>query len=268
MLRRVVLIAGVVAVLGSVAATASAQGFRGGMSGRGAGAMLLAMPEVQKELNLNDDQAKQVNTLLTDTREKLQSSFGRINFQELQNLSDEERQQRFNEMRKKAEEVTKGIDEKINQILDAKQTQRLSQLQLQREGAMALARPEVAKKLNLTEEQQAKIKQIQEAAHPRGGTSTATCPVRTARRCGSSSRRPKRTLSPCWTTIRCSTGRTCAARPSSSPSGKASAATALPRRRNRAVQASPAIRFRTGREISRDCPNFRSTKMGLSPSAS
>ena len=71
-------------------------------------------------------------------------------------------------MRKKFEESGKEIDEKVGKILDAKQVERLHQLQLQREGAMALSRPDVIKKLNLSEEQQAKIKKIQEDARPTG----------------------------------------------------------------------------------------------------
>ena len=98
----------------------------------------------------------------------MRASFGQVNFQELQKLSAEEREKRFGEMRKKSEEATKEIDEKIGRILDAKQAERLNQLQLQREGAMAPIRPDVIKKLGLSEEQQAKIKKIQEDARPTG----------------------------------------------------------------------------------------------------
>src|SRR5208282_4605317 len=160
MLRRNLIIAGMFVVLGSICTAASAQGpGGGGFFGRGgggaSGAMLLAMPEVQTELNLSEDQKSQIKTIGDSVREKMRASMGQINFQELQSLSDEERQKRFDEMRKKAEEVTKGVDEKVASILDAKQNGRLKELQLQREGAMALTRPEVAKKLNLSEEQQA-----------------------------------------------------------------------------------------------------------------
>ena len=170
MLRRNVFIAGAILVLGSIAVTASAQGPRGGMFGRGGGssAMLLGIPEVQKELNLSDDQKKDVDALLGDVREKMRASFGQVNFQDLQSLSAEEREKRIGEMRKKAEEAGKGVDEKAGKILDAKQVERLHQLQLQREGAMALTRPDVIKKLDLSEEQQAKIKKIQEDARPKG----------------------------------------------------------------------------------------------------
>ena len=134
----------------------------------GSGAMLLTIPEVQKELNITADQKKQLETLGQGIRQKVQASMGQIDFQELRNLSAEEREKRFGEMRKKFEEATKGVDEQVAKVLDAKQVDRLHQLQLQRDGAMALTRPEVIKKLDLSEEQVAKIKKIQEAARPQG----------------------------------------------------------------------------------------------------
>jgi Spy/CpxP family protein refolding chaperone len=180
MLRRDVLIAGMLVVLGSIAMTASAQppggpggGVPGGgmfmIRGGGPGAMLLRIAEVQRELNLSSEQKQQIETLLADAVQKVRVSLGQVNFQDLQTLSEEERQKRFDEMRKNAEEATKGIDEKVGKILNEEQGKRLKQLQLQREGAMALNRPEVIQKLALTADQQAQIKQIQEAARPAGG---------------------------------------------------------------------------------------------------
>ena len=138
--------------------------FRGG----GSASMLLGIEEVQKELNLSDDQKKQITTLMTDARAKVRASMGQVNFQDLQNLSADEREKRFSEMRKKFEESGKEIDEKVGKLLDTKQAERLHQLLLQREGAMALNRPEVIKKLDLSADQQAKIKKIQEDARPTG----------------------------------------------------------------------------------------------------
>ena len=168
MLRRSVVITGIFVASASIAMTAAAQSNRGGMlfgrGGGGSGAMLLAIPEVQKELNLSDDQKKQIETLGQDVRAKVRASIGSVNFQELRNLSEEEREK----MRKKFEEATKGIDEQVSKVLESKQVERLHQLQLQREGAMALSRPDVIKKLDLSEEQQAKIKKILEEARPQG----------------------------------------------------------------------------------------------------
>jgi hypothetical protein len=174
MLRRHVLIAGVTLVMGSIAVTALAQPGPGGrpggpmMGGGGSSAMLLGMPAVQKELNLTDDQNTQVTKLLADVREQMRASMGQFNFQELQSLSADEREKRVADMRKKFEDANKGTDEKVAKILDADQAERLHQLQLQQQGAMALFRPEVIQKLHLSEDQQAKMKKIQEESRPKG----------------------------------------------------------------------------------------------------
>src|SRR5207237_6316056 len=51
-------------------------------------------------------------------------------------------------------------------VLDAKQRERLAQLRVQREGAMAFQRPEVAKQLGLTKDQQEKIRKTQPEGPP------------------------------------------------------------------------------------------------------
>ena len=147
---------------------------RGGFGGGGFGGMggmfnnpvgLLRMPEVQKELNLSEEQTKQVDNALAD----LNPGRGGFNFQELQNLSDEDRQKRMEEMRKKGEEAMKAAEEKMNKVLKPEQLTRLKQLALQRQGVTALTRPEVAKNLGLSQEQQEKIRDIQASARPEGG---------------------------------------------------------------------------------------------------
>ena len=127
---------------------------------------LLGMPEVRKELNTTEEQNKQIDDVVEEMRESTRGAFG--NFQELQNLSDEERQKRMDEMRKKGEDANKAAEDKINKVLKPEQLTRLKQLSLQRQGIYALTRPEVAKQLGLTQEQQDKIQKVQEAARPQG----------------------------------------------------------------------------------------------------
>lgn len=147
------------------------RGPRGGGRGGPFGGMfmspvgLLRMPEVQKELNLGEEQIKEVDAAL----EQIGPGRGGFNFQELQNLSEEDRQKRMEEMRAKAEEATKAAEEKMNKILKPEQLARLKQLNLQRQGAMALSRPDIAKDLGLTESQQEKLRGIQASARPAGG---------------------------------------------------------------------------------------------------
>src|SRR5208337_5318525 len=126
MLRRNVFIAGVILVMGSIAVTASAQRgggmfgggmFGGGMLGGGANLMLLRMPEVQSELNLTADQKTEITTLVGETTEKVRASLGQIDFQAMRDASPEEREKLIADMRKKAEEATKGVDDKVGTIL-------------------------------------------------------------------------------------------------------------------------------------------------------
>lgn len=140
-------------------------GFRGfGPAGRGAGnnsgVMLLRMPEVRKELSIRDEQTKAIDELADDLQEQIREVFGRINFRDLQDLSDDERQATFAENRKKTEELGKQADLKLEKLLDAPQLARLSQLRVQREGAAALVRPEISKELKLSEEQASRLRNV------------------------------------------------------------------------------------------------------------
>lgn len=179
MLRRNAVSAGI--VLAAMATLALSQeprgrgrgpgGFMFGGTGGPAGAnvMLLGMPEVQQELAVTDDQRKQVDDLIRDSQAQMRAAFGDINFQELANLTEEERMQRFDAARKKSDEANRNADEKLHSILDANQRTRLNQLRLQREGVAAFARPDVAKQLGLSVEQAAKIREIEESSRPQFG---------------------------------------------------------------------------------------------------
>jgi hypothetical protein len=118
--------------------------------------MLLGIPAVQQELGLSETQKSDLNDLQQKTQEQVRASFG--DFGQMQDLSPEERDKRFAAAAKKVEETNRQADEKAAKILNAKQAERLGQLRLQRDGPAALARPEIAKQLGLTDEQQAKIK--------------------------------------------------------------------------------------------------------------
>lgn len=128
--------------------------------------MLLGIPEVSKELAISETQQKLVAEVLAELQEQMRKAFEGIDFQVLEERSPEERNEPFAELRKKGVENSKKADEKLTKILDAKQLARLSQLRLQREGAAAFSKPEIARQLNLTNDQQEKIRKIQENAGP------------------------------------------------------------------------------------------------------
>ncbi len=128
--------------------------------------MLVMAPEVQTELALTDAQKKQVGDLQGELQEQMRAAFSGVNFQELGSLSEEERNKRFAEMRTKSEASTKLLDEKLNKALEAKQVARLKQLTLQRDVIAALNGAEVAKQLKLTEDQQAKLREVAAQGFP------------------------------------------------------------------------------------------------------
>lgn len=154
----------VACLLASVAVAQAPRGGFGGLGGQG-GAMLLSLPEVQKELGLNDDQKKQADDLVAKTRESLRGSF---NFQELRNLKEDERRAKLDEARKAREAAGEKTMAEVGKILDAKQLERFHELQLQRAGIAAIAGANVAGKLGLSQEQKDKVAKLVADVRPGG----------------------------------------------------------------------------------------------------
>jgi Spy/CpxP family protein refolding chaperone len=128
------------------------QGGFGGGFGMG-GTFLLNQKSVQEELKLSDEQVKKVKELSDKQRES---------FQGLRDLSQEER-------RTKMQESAKATQKAVGEILNEKQQKRLKQIELQQQGGRALANEEVAKTLNLTDEQKEKVKTIVAEGRPAAG---------------------------------------------------------------------------------------------------
>ncbi len=103
---------------------------------------LLSLSAVQKELKLTAQQKEALQEKLAAFRS------GRI----FQGLSREE-------VRKRVEEIDKQVEDVLTNVLNEKQRKRFEELQLQRAGPrFVLTDPEIAKKLNLDQDQQQKIK--------------------------------------------------------------------------------------------------------------
>jgi hypothetical protein len=83
-------------------------------------------------------------------------------------MSQEERAKKMAEIRTKGQELAKQTEAKVAKILDEKQVKRLKQLQIQQEGAAAFGRAEILTKLEVTDEQKADIKKLQDAARTQG----------------------------------------------------------------------------------------------------
>jgi Spy/CpxP family protein refolding chaperone len=147
------------------AAFAQGQGGRGrgGFGGgqRGSTTTLLLNPQVQKELNLNDDQTAKVKDLLGEF------AFGGQRGQrgQGQQASQEEREARAAERQKKSDEA----GQKALALLTPEQTARFKQVQVWVQGTAALTQnDEVVKQLSLTDDQKGAIKTITEESAKKG----------------------------------------------------------------------------------------------------
>ncbi len=117
---------------------------------------LLRNPQVQQELKLTEEQRTKLEQLGDQFREKFRGLF-----QELRGLTPEEREKRM-------AAVNEEVEKELAKVLKEEQLKRLRQIALQVEGLAALARPNIAKEVGITEEQQAKIREIlREAAEKR-----------------------------------------------------------------------------------------------------
>jgi hypothetical protein len=165
MKRRSFLIA---AVALAVASPAMAQGgggrrggFGGGFGGGGGGLFMLMIPEVQKELKLEETQIELLRGLMPQ-----RGQGGRRGGEDFRNLSEEERAKRIAEFRAEAEKRQAEQEKKIGEILDAKQVVRYKQLGIQRAGIRAISQKPVADQLKLTPDQRTKVQAALEAEGP------------------------------------------------------------------------------------------------------
>jgi len=119
------------------------RGRRGGRGGRGGVLGLVSIPEVQKELKMEQPQVDLVTALATQARDPQART-------QLQGLSPEERATRSAARRAEQEKQVAGI-------LEPKQMKRLKQLELQQTGIRALDQKEVADELKLTDAQKTTV---------------------------------------------------------------------------------------------------------------
>jgi Spy/CpxP family protein refolding chaperone len=126
--------------------------FGGGITG------LLQTNEVQQEIELMDDQLQELEAIAEEIRGEMRGMF-----EGMGELSREERQARFDEIRGRAEELQTKAEGRVQQVLLPHQMDRLKQIELQsriqRGGATALTEGEMAQTLGLTNAQQEQLRQ-------------------------------------------------------------------------------------------------------------
>lgn len=144
MIGRGVLAVGALCLLTS---PAMAQG-RGGF-GMGGGPALYANKSVQKELKFTDEQAKKAGEIVADLREKYQDK-----------LQEARQSQDFQAMQKINRDMTDEAKKMMADVLKPDQIKRFDQISLQQRGLQAFTDPELLKKIDLNDDQKAKIRDI------------------------------------------------------------------------------------------------------------
>jgi Spy/CpxP family protein refolding chaperone len=137
----------------------------GGFFGGAQGSLiaLVQRPEIQQELQLIDEQRDKVDEVVTDARDRIGNEM-RTMFADMGNineLSEQERQARFDEIRVKFEKLNKEFEGDLKKALLPHQFDRLKQIgvqqRVQTQGANALSSGELAEALSLTDEQREKL---------------------------------------------------------------------------------------------------------------
>jgi Spy/CpxP family protein refolding chaperone len=136
-------------------------GFPGGDGTLG----LIQQQEVQQEIELSEDQQAELRTLGETIRDEVRNEMQGM-FQNMRDLSDEERQAKFDEIRTRFEAINKDAEARMKTVLMPHQFDRLKQIDVQSRvqtgGASALTEGELAETLGLTEAQRDQIREKSE----------------------------------------------------------------------------------------------------------
>lgn len=134
----------------------------GGFFGGGGMLALIQREDVQQEIQLIDEQRDKLEDVVADARQRIGDEM-RDAFAGMQDLSNEERQERFQEIRTRFEKLTKESDADLKKVLLPHQFDRLKQIsvqqRIQQQGSSALTSGDLAETLDLTDEQREKLEQ-------------------------------------------------------------------------------------------------------------
>ena len=132
----------------------------GGMMGGGGMMGLVTREEIQQELQLVDEQKDKLRNITDEMRNKVRDQMRDV-FSEMRDLNDDERRAKFGEIRTKMESLNADTEKQLEKVLLPHQLERLKQIDLQTKlryrGSSALTGGDVAKALNLTDEQREKL---------------------------------------------------------------------------------------------------------------
>ncbi|HEX3997411.1 MAG TPA: hypothetical protein VHX65_02560 [Pirellulales bacterium] len=132
-------------------------GFRGA-NNYGLGKLtLLQNKDVQKDLELTDEQKTTLDKFAEDMHSEM-----RTQLEGLRDLSREERQAKIAELAPKLKEREKEVEKKLEEVLKTEQRDRLGQIELQARRVGVFGQKEVAEALDLTDEEKQKIKDLRD----------------------------------------------------------------------------------------------------------
>lgn len=127
-------------------------GGRGGFGGGGDLAGLMRSDEVRRELEVTDEQLTDLEAMGEELRGEMRSMF-----EGMRDLSPEERQQRFQDLRADMEDLRAEAEERMGDILLPHQLARLKEISIQQQvrrgGLQGALRGNLAEELGITEEQ-------------------------------------------------------------------------------------------------------------------
>jgi len=122
-------------------------------------AMLLQIEQVQKEIELLDDQKAKLRDLAEKTQGQLREQFAG-----LRDLPEDQRRAKMEELRKQMETRAQELQKEVEGILLPHQIKRLKEIRIQMMGLRALEDAEVAKALGITDAQKEKLAAVREEA--------------------------------------------------------------------------------------------------------
>ncbi len=121
------------------------------------GYYMLQMEHVQKELELADEQKKKLQKLTQQYYKDMRQDWSNV-----RELSAEERQAKYAEIRQKNQERTEQLRQEIDQVLLPHQREKLKQVNLRSRGPYMLRNANTLKQLGVTDEQQQKLNKLRE----------------------------------------------------------------------------------------------------------
>ncbi len=152
-----------------VAQDAGGKGRRGGPRAGSYGLeklTLLKAKEVQKDLELTDDQKTKLEKFADDMKTQVSAQL-----EGLKDLSQEDRRAKMAEIRSKLDDRAKEVQTTLEEVLSTQQRDRLAQIGLQARGMRVFTQKEVEDALQLTDDQKEKLKELRDkiGAEFRGG---------------------------------------------------------------------------------------------------